>query len=360
MRRMRLMAAMLATLVLGVTTSADEINVGPSQSIQAAIDSASDGDVILVSAGTYTEEIDFDGKAITIRSLSGAALTTIDANGGESVVSFQSGEGSLSVLDGFTLTGGNGTDFGVRTRGGAVFVFNASPTVRNCIMTGNSAEDGGAVALDNSISPSFTNCLIYGNTSIGFAWGGGAFYSEFSNPVVVNSTIYDNAAAEGSAFYNVSSVSRLINCIVWDNTGAGGVFYASNPGSVPIISYSLIQGDFPGTGNIGVDPQFVDPGAGNLRLSATSPAIDRGDSTAIAESVFEDVAGDNRGVDDPNTPDRGIAVFALTVDMGAYEVQVPSDLGSCPGDVSGAANVPDNEISFFDLLYILSNWGACP
>src|SRR5262245_31765937 len=75
--------------------------------IQAAIDAAANGDVVLVSAGTYSEHIDFTGKAIRVTSRSGPSVTIIDASSSPgSAVSFQNGEDERSVLEGFHVTGG--------------------------------------------------------------------------------------------------------------------------------------------------------------------------------------------------------------------------------------------------------------
>ncbi len=79
----------------------------PYCSIQTAIDNAVATDEIVVAAGTYFETINFLGKAITLRSSGGAEVTTIDGTGNFHVVQCVSGEGSGTVLDGFTITGGN-------------------------------------------------------------------------------------------------------------------------------------------------------------------------------------------------------------------------------------------------------------
>lgn len=99
----------VAVLATAGTAWPVTINVTPGMSIQAAIESASDGDVVSVEAGTYAEKIDFLGKAITVVGTGPSSVIQGDLTG--SVVRFASGEGPASVLDSFTITGG-GADFG--------------------------------------------------------------------------------------------------------------------------------------------------------------------------------------------------------------------------------------------------------
>ena len=80
----------------------------PYCSIQTAIVAAVDGvDDVEVAPGTYLEAINFNGKAIMVYSSGGAAVTTIDGTGFFHVVQCVNGEGSDTILDGFTITGGN-------------------------------------------------------------------------------------------------------------------------------------------------------------------------------------------------------------------------------------------------------------
>ena len=79
----------------------------PYCSIQAAIDNAVDSDEIVVAPGTYFETIDFIGKAIWLHSSDGPEVTIIDGTGNFHVVQCVIGEGPDTVLDGFTITGGN-------------------------------------------------------------------------------------------------------------------------------------------------------------------------------------------------------------------------------------------------------------
>src|SRR5215470_5389855 len=98
--------------------------------IQSAINDAIGGDRVLVAPGTYSENIDFSGKAITVTSESGPQDTIIDAGNADSVVSFTSGEGRDSVLNGFTLK--NGRPPSTRSpEGGGIRIQGSSPTITN-------------------------------------------------------------------------------------------------------------------------------------------------------------------------------------------------------------------------------------
>ena len=109
----------------------DGSELNPYCSIQTAIDAAVDGDEVLVAPGPYLENIDFLGKAITLKSSDGPEVTVIDAAGSGTVITCASGEGPDSVLDGFTITGGF-ADFG-----GGMYCAGASPTVSGCVFVAN-------------------------------------------------------------------------------------------------------------------------------------------------------------------------------------------------------------------------------
>ncbi len=110
--------------------------------IQEAINFAFDGDTVIVANGTYTgpgnRDLDFMGKAITVRSENGPELCIIDCEGSvgdpHRGFIFQNAESTSSVLEGFTIINGN-----VASSGAGILVLTSSPTVRNCIFNNNSA-----------------------------------------------------------------------------------------------------------------------------------------------------------------------------------------------------------------------------
>ena len=102
--------------------------------IQGAIQSASNGDSILVASGTYRENIDFQGKAITVEGASAATTILQGGSAPGAVVKFVSGEGRGSVLSNFTIQGG--VPATVPDAGG-IFIYRASPTIQNNIIQKN-------------------------------------------------------------------------------------------------------------------------------------------------------------------------------------------------------------------------------
>jgi photosystem II stability/assembly factor-like uncharacterized protein len=96
--------------------------------IQDAIDAANSGEIIEAQPGTYVESIDFLGKAITLRSATGdPADTIIDGAGAFRVVQCVSGEGPDTVLEGFTISGGNADGSFPNDRGGGMYNVRQQP-----------------------------------------------------------------------------------------------------------------------------------------------------------------------------------------------------------------------------------------
>ena len=198
-------------------------------SIQKALANASNGDEILVSKGTYSENIDFLGKAVTVRSVEGPDVTTINAGFIGSAVVFINGEGPDSVLEGFTLTNGTGTlalfPSPSDLVGGAIYCQFSSPTIVDNIITGNTALFGGGIECDEGSSPTIRGNLITGNTAV--IAGGGIDVFRVANASIIDNIITGNVAqalgavnpAGGGGISMYNRCSPLIQGnIISDNT----------------------------------------------------------------------------------------------------------------------------------------------
>ncbi|MHC4086353.1 MAG: right-handed parallel beta-helix repeat-containing protein [Planctomycetota bacterium] len=211
--------------------------------IQAAIDDANDGDDIEVAEGTYKETINFLGKAVRLRSSDPndpniVAATIIDGTGNYHVVQCISGEGPDTILAGFTITGGNAHGGWPDNYGGGMYNQGSSPTVTNCIFTGNSASSGGGMYNNNNSSPTVTNCIFNGNSANS---GGGMYNYQNSNPTVANCTFASNktlsASYGGGGMYNDQSSPTVTNCNFTGNTaGSDGGGMDNRVSSNPTVT----------------------------------------------------------------------------------------------------------------------------
>jgi len=182
----------------------------PFCKIQHAITASTDDDTVRVAAGTYVENLDFLGRAVTVLGVEGPELTTIQTEHAERIVTFNTSEGPKSILEGFTISGGSN---------GGIICMNSSPTIRDCIIENNQAETGAGIELVGA-SPTLSQCTIRGNVAANI--GGGINCNAESNPVIESSTIEQNEAEHGGGLYIVNGSSPLIRgCYIEDNTAGG-------------------------------------------------------------------------------------------------------------------------------------------
>jgi len=229
------LAALLA-LVTPPIANAATIHVPTDQpTIQAAINAASNGDTVQVALGTYMENINFNGKAITVTSTGGPQVTTINGGGNGPVATFSTSEGLTSVLNGFTLTNGIGTNYS----GGGVYIAGASPTITGNVITGNSVcASGSGIYAQSSSANLQGNTISNNNTSRCSGGHGGGIYLDGGSVQVLNNTIADNNTDTGGGGISLYGAQGTIqnNLISGNTTGdqGGGIelMNGSNPGMV--------------------------------------------------------------------------------------------------------------------------------
>lgn len=280
---------------------------GHYDTIQEAIAGSQDGDSIIVKPGTYYENLDFLGRAITLTGEQGAASTIID--GGQpqnpdygSVVVFQNHEGPDSVIKGFTLTNGVGSNpsIGSDRYGGGIICFRSSPTIINNVITnnividqiyhwadgggiycfssqatimnnmitdnlatnegggiccekesapliknnfisGNKARSGSGISCDNGSSPQILGNILFKNSYANY--GGGVLCSDDTAPVLINNLIFENEASQGGGICCEDFAEpKIINCTIVANTGDYGGGLCCNWSS-PAVSNSIFWGN---------------------------------------------------------------------------------------------------------------------
>lgn len=253
--------------LIHVSMFGDVIIVDPDGSadfttIQAAINDSGTvaGDVVIVRPGTYLENINLQGKAITLRSTDPTdpavvTSTIIDGEGAGSVITCNSGEDPNTVISGFIIINGSGTFEGAPDcSGGGMYNYASSPTVTNCTFSGNIARYGSGMYNYRS-SPTVTHCSFIGNT----ADRGGGMLNHHSSPTVTHCTFSGNNLGfsfdgpfYGGGMCNYSSSVTVTHCTFSGNTApacsssgfnydSGGGIY--NSASSVTVTYCTFSGN---------------------------------------------------------------------------------------------------------------------
>jgi len=212
------------------TTGSDGSGSGtlasPLATIQTGINATSANDTVSVSAGTYTENINFNGKNISVVG-DNRETTIIDGNQSGSVVTFNSGEDSTAVLSRFTIQNGNADlPMNANGDGGGIYCLSSSPSLKNMKIIDNSATWGGGVYCGDNSSPNLENMIITGNSAS--AHGGGIYCFYNSSPTLTDVTITNNSASEdgGGIKCENNSNPSLQNVTISGNTAekrGGGI-----------------------------------------------------------------------------------------------------------------------------------------
>jgi hypothetical protein len=293
------------------------------ESIQAAIDALEDGDRVVVGPGEHRilEPIDFRGKSIHLVSRDGPEVTVLRHAGSAaaasaSVVVFRGGEGRGAVLEGFTITGGRGTEVDGFRRGGGIHVARSSPTIVRNRIAGNAAPGGvgGGISVDGG-APDIRDNVVRGSwAELG---GGIAVRLPGGRAVLAGNAIEGNRARQGGGLYiEAESHVRLERTLLAGNRAAeGGAVHLAGGASLDASHITIVHGHATsGPGSIaGGGPESVlvrssilwangpIPGAGTYTHSFLEQAAGTSPTNRTEFPLFVDPTG---VWDDSVGPDR--------------------------------------------------------
>ena len=228
-------------------------------------------------------------------------------------------------------------------KGGGMYNERGDTVLLNCIFSENSAlRNGGGMFNRYSSQTSLTNCIFTGNSA---GYGGGMENDTTSSPRLFNCTFSDNLAENtGGGISNIQNARPLlVNCILWGNIPEDIQGSAS-------VSYSNVEGGWPGEGNISITPDFAVPNTRDYHLKSQAGRWD-----SISESwVIDETSSLCIDAGDPNYP-VGLERFpnGARVNMGAYggtpeaslsprQISALSGQASNPSPADGAVDVDRN------------------
>jgi len=364
----------------GGLTSGDCTSWGTACSLEYAITMARAGDQVWVKAGTYKpsggtrdSSIDlkngieiyggFNGTETLLNQRNPGLNQTIlsgdlngddngFANNSENVyhVVNASGVNNLTILDGFTIIGGNADGYDWPDyNGGGILNLQGNPTLANLNITGNNASNGGGGMINDATGAAKLLNITFANNTEGGAGGGGLLNWNAQNITLRRLTFSGNSTTgDGGGLTNLASSTLVIRESTFSGNSAtgvngGGGLYNDGSSTVSLrstlMANSTAGGDCVGTldtsenslfedaasacgltspdpnGNIlGVDPK-LGPLANNGGFTLThallvgSPALDGGSTTFC-------LGPDQRG---RNAPVDGNADGTLACDIGAFE-----------------------------------------
>lgn len=272
----------------GVACTADaEAHVHRSVFIQNSAEASA---AMIADSGLFhvVEDCVFEGNITTIGA--GAATLVVSEHGRVARCEFRNNRTIMAV--------------GALSLGGD-YQSTSTFTVVDCKFAGNTAETYiGALSCAGFLAATVVNCEFIRN---GANQSGGVFVSPSSSAQITNCSFIGQVG--GAITVQTMGMAEVVNCVIANSTPSSITWLDSTDPPLHLdVQSSCIQGGWSGLGsnNIDLDPMFIQPGCGNLRLAHGSPCIDTGDNSAVPPDVTTDLDGQPR-------------ILNGIVDMGAYE-----------------------------------------
>jgi hypothetical protein len=346
-----------AVLTASAPSYAAQIEVPASlPTIQEAISAASSGDEIIVAPGTYSEQLDFLDKTITLRSQTGPAETILDGGQDGTIIEMDISQGRDTVVQGFTFR---------NAVNGAIWMNGASATIVDNVFERNAGYHGVALTanggapliarnifrnhlrrpdsslpcksvlnLANYSDVVFVNNVVANNDCVGLEM----FVAGDNTPLIANNTFVRNQT--GLRFMSAYTAQfQVVRSNIFYGNAEGVTWFPLTRDPVPPQwRYNLFYGngiDYKAganltgvDGNISADPLLRGLDIEDYNPDSDSPVVDagEGDSGGFETDFYlrprlHDADGDGASV-----IDIGVAELHAptpTVDLALTPSQVP-------------------------------------
>ena len=330
------------------------------EDIQSALDLSVSGSTILVSPGVYLGPVVLPTHPVVLVSEVGSEATFILGNTDVTALSIANQQSRETVVDGFSMTGGD-----VTWRGGGLLIANAAPTIRNCDFVANRAARGGGLYVVAG-APLLENCHFRGNESV-YGGGGGLAIDGISangDPVeFMNCLISTNTATQaqpplsggGGGLAAFNAIVDLRNTrFEYNHAGLGGAFHMGKQGQEEFIVVTMTQCEFEdntGLASVGQIWGVSEPSMVSLQDS-TLCGHDFSDVSGNWQDLGGNVAYDSCECPTDTNGDGTVDVSDILAVVDAWGDCPPDD--DCPTDVD-----LDGTVGVNDVLLIISEWGEC-
>ena len=303
-----------------VTTTADEdVSLNPASgtgvSLREAVKYSPTGTLVTFAPAlsgktiTLTLGVMVIPGTLTVDASSLPQGLTIDGNRNSRL--FSVGSGRALTLRSLTLTGGNGVGGGLSGEGGAIRNLGGSLQLTGCTLTGNSADQGGAIFSATDLTgrlTSLTRCTLTGNS----------------------------ATVSGGALSNGGGRTTLTACTVSGNSApseGGGLASLGDANTETVLTHTIVSA------NAGGDVQFVFGGSNSFTSQGHNLI---GDGNGVGDFI---VTGDQTGVTNPKLTPLGYfggptmtmhpLIGSPAIDMGSPVTPGVTDQRGFPGIVDG-------------------------